>query len=68
MSFPMVPPFQIIGPGKNPYPGTFCLPQVSVPTGFEFKEGDNATIQLVELAIHGAALYSVCFYFLIFLT
>lgn len=58
----MVSPFQIIGPGKNPYPGTFCLPQVSVPTGFEFKEGDNATIQLVELAVHGAALYSVCFF------
>ncbi|KAL0475000.1 hypothetical protein QR685DRAFT_432380 [Neurospora intermedia] len=58
MSFPMVSPFQIIGPGKNPYPGTFCLPQVSTPAGFEFKEGDNATIQLVELAIHGAALYS----------
>ncbi|KAK4151107.1 hypothetical protein C8A00DRAFT_36240 [Chaetomidium leptoderma] len=58
MSHPMITPFQILGPNKGPYPGTFCLPQVRLPAGFEAKAGDNATIQVVELAQHGAALYS----------
>jgi len=59
MSSPIVPPFQIIGPSKNPYPGTMCLPQVPLPAGANVKVGDNATIQVVELAVHGAALFSV---------
>lgn len=59
MSNPMVPPFQILGPSKNPYPGTVCLPQVPLPSGATVNPGDNATIQVVELAVHGAALYSV---------
>ncbi|KAK4096366.1 hypothetical protein N658DRAFT_436265 [Parathielavia hyrcaniae] len=58
MSFPMVPPFQILGPTKNPYPGTVCLPQVPLPVNASVKAGDLATIQVVELAVHGAALYS----------
>jgi hypothetical protein len=58
MSHPMINPFQIIGPTKNPYPGTVCLPQVPLPAGASVKAGDNATIQVVELALHGAALYS----------
>lgn len=58
MSFPMVPVFQIVGPSKNPYPGTFCLPQVPLPANTTVNVGDNATIQVVETAIHGAALYS----------
>jgi hypothetical protein len=60
MSFPMITPFQILGPTKNPYPGTVCLPQVPLPANTVVKPGDNATIQVVELAVHGAALYSVC--------
>lgn len=59
MSFPMIQPFQILGPTKNPYPGTVCLPQVPLPANATVKAGDNATIQVVELAVHGAALYSV---------
>jgi len=58
MSFPMVPVFQIVGPNKNPYPGTICLPQVPLPVNASVKVGDNATIQVVETAVHGAALYS----------
>ncbi|KJZ74278.1 hypothetical protein HIM_06284 [Hirsutella minnesotensis 3608] len=58
MSNPMVHPFQIIGPTNNPYPGTICLPQVPLPVNTTVKPGDNATIQLVELAQHGGALYS----------
>jgi hypothetical protein len=59
MSFPMVPVFQIIGPSNNAYPGTVCIPQVYPPPQFKFNIGDNATIQIVEVAQHGASLYSV---------
>jgi len=58
MSFPMVPVFQIVGPSKNPYSGSICLPQVPLPVNATVKVGDNATIQVVETAVHGAALYS----------
>ncbi|EXF75624.1 hypothetical protein CFIO01_10386 [Colletotrichum fioriniae PJ7] len=58
MSFPMIPVFQILGPSKNPYPGTVCLPQVPLPANTTVKAGDHATIQIVELAVHGAALFS----------
>ncbi|KYK58821.1 uncharacterized protein DCS_05839 [Drechmeria coniospora] len=58
MSNPMVHPLQIIGPTNNPYPGTVCLPQVPLPANASVKAGDKATIQVVELAQHGAALYS----------
>jgi hypothetical protein len=58
-SFPMVPVFQITGPSKGPYPGTFCLPQVPLPVNASVNIGDNATIQVVETAVHGAALFNV---------
>ena len=66
MSLPMMPVFQIVGPTKDPYPGGFCLPQVPLPAGYNAKIGDNATIQVVEAAIHGAALYSVSSSILLF--
>ena len=59
MSNPMVPPFQILGPSNGLYPGTVCLPHVPLPVKAYVKAGDNATIQLVELGVHGGALYSV---------
>lgn len=55
----MVKPFQILGPTNNPYPGTVCLTQLPLPVGANVKAGDLATIQIVETAQHGAALYSV---------
>lgn len=55
----MVPAFSITGPSNQQYNGTFCLPQVPLPAGYEPKIGDNATIQVIELAQHGAALYNV---------
>ncbi|KAK6070790.1 hypothetical protein SCUP515_08191 [Seiridium cupressi] len=58
MSLPMISPFQILGPSKNPYPGTVCLPQVPLPANLTVNAGDNATIQVVEIAAHGAALFS----------
>ncbi|KAG0646105.1 hypothetical protein D0Z07_8168 [Hyphodiscus hymeniophilus] len=58
MSFPMVPTFEIIGPSNNPYPGSFCLPQVPLPANVTVNVGDLATIQVVETAVHGGALYN----------
>ena len=58
-SLNMVPAFQIAGPSNNQFDGSFCLPQVPLPANFTAKIGDNATIQVVETAQHGAALYSV---------
>ncbi|UKZ74449.1 hypothetical protein TrVFT333_002118 [Trichoderma virens FT-333] len=58
MSNIMVKPFMLLGPTNNPYPGTVCLPQVPLPAGANVSAGDKATIQVVELAQHGAALYS----------
>ncbi|GFP52861.1 hypothetical protein ACSS6W_000267 [Trichoderma asperelloides] len=58
MSNIMLKPFMLLGPTNNPYPGTVCLPQVPLPVGANVKAGDMATIQVVELAQHGAALYS----------
>lgn len=59
MSFPMLPVFQITGPSNDAYPGTFCLPQVPLPPNLNLTVGMNATIQIIETAQHGAALYSV---------
>jgi len=58
MSNVMVSGIQILGPSKQPYPGTFCLPQVPLPANTTVNVGDNATIQVIETAIHGAALYN----------
>lgn len=60
MSNIMTPMFQFLGPTNAAWPGTICLPQVPLPAGAQVKPGDLATIQVVELAQHGAALYAVC--------
>lgn len=67
MSHPVVKPFAISGPTNEPYPGTVCLPQVPLPADVDVKIGDHATIQVIETAQHGAALYNVCFSCLIWL-
>lgn len=54
-----VPVFQITGPSNLEYNGSFCLPQVPLPANYTPQVGDNATIQVVETAQHGAALYNV---------
>jgi hypothetical protein len=58
-SHSMAPAFSISGPSNNEYNGTFCMPQVPLPSNYDPKVGDNATIQVIELAQHGAALYNV---------
>ncbi|KAK3395100.1 hypothetical protein B0H63DRAFT_427127 [Podospora didyma] len=58
MSMPMTK-FHITGPpGNLPYPDTVCLPQVPLPKGVVPKNGDLATIQVVEASIHGAGQFS----------
>lgn len=58
-SHTMLPVFQIVGPSNQQYAGQFCLPQVPLPANYTPKVGDNATIQVIETAQHGAALYNV---------
>lgn len=58
-SLPMQPVFQILGPSNQQYDGSWCLPQVPLPANFTAKVGNNATIQIIETAQHGAALYNV---------
>ncbi|KAI4740793.1 hypothetical protein E4T50_08775 [Aureobasidium sp. EXF-12298] len=59
MSHPVVPPFQITGPTNTEYPNSsFCLPQVPLVPNLTFNIGDNITIQVIELAQHGAAIYN----------
>lgn len=60
MSHIAVPSFGIIGPSNNPYPGGICIPQVGMPANLSLQVGTNITIQVVEAAQHGAALYGVC--------
>ncbi|KAI9726914.1 MAG: hypothetical protein M1828_000262 [Chrysothrix sp. TS-e1954] len=59
-SHPMVKAFGIVGPTDESYPGIpICQPQVSTPKDLPpFNEGDNATIQVILTAQHGATLYS----------
>ena len=60
MSHPVVPPFQLVGPANIMYPGDVCIPQVGMPANLSLQIGQNITIQIIETAQHGAALYSVC--------
>ena len=55
----VVPGFEITGPSDEEYGGQFCLPQISMPANVSLQVGQNITIQVVEQAQHGAALYSV---------
>lgn len=61
----MLPVFQMTGPSKDPYPGSFCLTQVPLPVNASLKVGDNATIQVIQVALHGASLYNVSPLFLL---
>lgn len=54
------PIFQITGPSADPFPGTFCLDDLPLPKNASVKPGDNATIQVIQVALHGASLYNVC--------
>ena len=59
IDIPLVPVFQMVGPNNFPYPGTLCLPNVTIPADLGVKVGDNATIQVILAAQHGASLYNV---------
>ena len=55
----MQPMFGITGPTNLLYPGSICLPQVPLPANYTAVIGNNATIQIIEAAQHGAALMNV---------
>ncbi len=58
-SLPMQTVFAITGPNNDEYPGSVCMPQVPLPVNYTAVIGQNATIQIIETAQHGAALYNV---------
>lgn len=60
-SLVMVPVFNIDGPSNAEYHDGVCLDRVPLPAGVRVRPGDNATVQIVQAAKHGAALYSVSF-------
>lgn len=51
--------FGIVGPQNTLYNGSLCIPQVPLPVNYTAVVGANATIQIIETAQHGAALYNV---------
>lgn len=55
----MQPMFGITGPNNVIYNGSICLPQVPLPANYTAVIGQNATIQVIEAAQHGAALFNV---------
>jgi len=59
MSHPVVPPFQLVGPNNVEYDGQFCIPQVGMPANLSLQVGQLITLQVIETAQHGAALYNV---------
>lgn len=65
-SHPVVGPLEVTGPNNTQYPGQFCYPQVRMPANVTLAVGQNITIQVIEIAQHGAALYSVRFFFLFY--
>ncbi|PHH49764.1 hypothetical protein CFIMG_003929RAa [Ceratocystis fimbriata CBS 114723] len=54
----LVMPFELQGPSNGPFPGTMCLPNVQVPASLGVTAGMNASLQIVELATHGASLFA----------
>ena len=58
-SLPMQTVFGIVGPANVEYNGSICMPQVPLPANYTAVIGNNATIQIIEIAQHGAALYNV---------
>ena len=61
-SLPMQTVFGITGPTNDLYNGSICIPQVPLPVNYTAVVGANATIQVIELAQHGASLFSVSSY------
>ncbi|MDI1492179.1 MAG: hypothetical protein OHK93_003391 [Ramalina farinacea] len=57
-SLVMQPMFGITGPDNERYNGSICMPQVPLPANYTATVGQNATIQIIEAAQHGAALYN----------
>lgn len=54
----MHPVFEVTGPTKDEYGGQFCLPFVPLPANASVRVGDNATIQVIQVALHGGDLYN----------
>ncbi|KAK0654806.1 hypothetical protein B0T16DRAFT_395703 [Cercophora newfieldiana] len=51
-------PLELKGPHDNQYEGQVCIPRLGLPKGVVPKKGDLASLQVVQIVKHGAALYS----------
>jgi hypothetical protein len=58
-SHALTPPIAVAGVNASTWPGQVCIPQTSMPTGMQYNIGDLATIQVVQVAATGEAVYSV---------
>ncbi|TGZ77831.1 hypothetical protein EX30DRAFT_310698 [Ascodesmis nigricans] len=52
------PVIQVTGPSRDPFPGFICFDDLPLPKNASVKPGDNATIQVIQVALHGASLYN----------
>ncbi|KAF8242376.1 hypothetical protein K440DRAFT_521520, partial [Wilcoxina mikolae CBS 423.85] len=48
----------LVEPFNQTSNGTFCFPKVSLPDGISVKDGDKASIQVIQLSHNGGALYN----------
>ncbi|KAH7324576.1 hypothetical protein B0I35DRAFT_449504 [Stachybotrys elegans] len=55
---PLVAPFRVYGPSNRPFPGTFCLPDIFLPDGKRPRDGDYATIQVIQVHQTGNAAHN----------
>jgi hypothetical protein len=58
-SLTMVGPLELKGPTDQQYEGGVCIPRLGLPKGVTPKNGDLASLQIVQVVKHGATLYSV---------
>jgi hypothetical protein len=58
-SLTIVGPLELKGPTDEQYAGQVCIPRLGLPKGVTPRSGDLASLQIVQVVKHGAALYSV---------
>ncbi|KAK0625870.1 hypothetical protein B0T14DRAFT_422901 [Immersiella caudata] len=57
-SLTIMGPLELKGPTDEQYAGQVCVPRLGLPRGVTPRAGDLASLQIVQVVKHGAALYS----------
>ncbi|KFA69033.1 hypothetical protein S40285_08454, partial [Stachybotrys chlorohalonatus IBT 40285] len=50
--------FRVMGPTNDPFPDSFCLPQVNIPQEVRRAHGDFATIQIRQVHVSGNSAHN----------